>query len=152
MISSNYKPITGLPMIPLASILLLCIQMMVFAQEYVESSGQTMPFDLKAGAKAAWDKTVSGVRTSPGIHSKTSAFRLTCLVDMEKLIFVATGNNPAQEASLSIYRLDGVLVDRASSSTANMFTFDKCLSNGYYWVRLESNGKSLALTRMLLAR
>jgi hypothetical protein len=139
-------------MLRLAILCALFLQMLASAQEYVEASGQTVIFDLKAGAKAAWDKNASPVQRPQFTKAKQRVFSISGLIDNNQITCNISGPLPVTGAAISIYRLDGMLVDRISLTSAHTIILKKQISNGYYWLRLELNKKSLAVTRLLVAR
>jgi hypothetical protein len=60
-----------------AMVLCLLIPGCLYAQQYIEASGQTVAFDLKAGARAAWNNQGSGV-FHPSITSASRVSPIVC--------------------------------------------------------------------------
>jgi hypothetical protein len=122
------------------------------AQSYFQSSGQTVVFDLKAGAHAAWDKNAAAVyphRSSPGrIAGKT----LHETIRSGKISYSIPGIALDSKTTLAIYSLSGNLMDREYSSLPGTFTIKDFIPNGHYVARLEMGRVPLQSTYLTIAR
>jgi hypothetical protein len=135
-----------------AVLLAVMIPALLCAQDYLEASGQTVAFDLTAGATAAWDPGAAPVYVPRVVKGERSSFLLSGSRDDGRYLFTVSGSTLPRGTTLAVYRLDGRLVSRASMTRANIFALETCPPNGYYWMRLEADGRALALSRMLVAR
>jgi hypothetical protein len=123
---------------------------MLHAQQYVEVSGQTKPFDLKAGAKAAWDNSSAAIR-KPADAAIQKPFSIICPRIGEIQRFIVSGRALAG-SFLCIYSVRGGLVERASLTQSNTFTLSEKLRKGYYAARIENETKTFYGTHFLITR
>jgi hypothetical protein len=132
--------------------MIFLIPALLYAQNYVEASGQTVVFNLAAGAKAGWDKNASPIR-SPRITNQASSRNvISGLINQKYVSFTIRSQEKQQPLSIAVYRFDGRLLTRAPVSNTNTIALDHPLPNGCYWLRLESNSKALATTRLWVTR
>jgi hypothetical protein len=127
-------------------IFLISFSFQVFSQQYIEASGQTKSFDLKAGAKAGWDNTVSGIRLAPG----TSSFRpFIAFINQRNMII--EGAIPAG-SSCMLYSLSGQLCARLALTPNNTFILPYNLNSSYYIARIKTSSSVLSTITFLAAR
>jgi hypothetical protein len=130
----------------------LIVTALIYAEDYIEASGQTVAFNLSAGAKAGWDKNASAIRSPRIINQTTSRSVISGLINQKYVAFSIRSQEKQQPLSIAVYRFDGRLLTRAPVSNTNTIALDHPLPNGCYWLRLESNGKALATTRLWVTR
>jgi hypothetical protein len=130
------------------TILLICLSFSLFAQEYTEASGQTVAFNLKAGATAAWDKAASGIiRAIPNTRASIS---IKHQMNGNRYLTIA-GNIPAG-SRCTIYSLNGQIRLTQSLSARNEILLTGRIQAGYYIARIESGSSILSTVHFLEAR
>jgi hypothetical protein len=129
-------------------ILLISFPFLVFSQQYIEASGQTKSFDLKAGAKAGWDNTASGIRLAPGATGFRSFISITKQFQRNLAI---EGAIPAG-SSCALYSLNGHLCARLVLTPNNTFILPNNLNAGYYIARIKTPSSVLSSITFLATR
>ena len=129
-----------------AMALALCLG--VSAQNYVEASGQTNVFTLKAGAKAGW----TGVLMVQRAVGRTLPITLTAARSNGAVSFNISGQKPPTGATLAVYAVNGELLERATQSLDGSFHLNRTFADGFYTVRLEKAGQTIVSTNFLAAR
>jgi len=128
-------------------LMILITAIALYAQNYFEASGQTVAFRLAAGEKAGWNKNALA-RIPHAARRSSSSFTITKMIDRYTVSFTIDCQYKQQPLAIAIFRLDGHLIKRVSSAKAGKIAFNPPLPNGCYWLRLESNNKAIATTRL----
>jgi hypothetical protein len=124
--------------------------LVVFGQEYVEASGQTVVFDLKAGAKAGWNNTVSVFMSQ---RANATAPRIAFTMDNLGRLSFSLGNNPAaKNITLTICNAAGAVIEKSPLSNQKFLVLGRIFTNGYYIARIDADGKTITNTSFVVAR
>jgi hypothetical protein len=130
-------------------IILLSLPVVIVAQEYIEASGQTVVFELKAGAKAGWNTT--GVFLQR--HNGSRAISINRITDNHgRLSFVIAGAPSAKNIILTVFNAMGSTVEKVSMPAGKILPLSAVLANGYYTARIESAGRIMMNTSFVVAR
>jgi hypothetical protein len=148
----NYYYLTGdSDMKAVLLFLITLIPCAVFAQDYIEASGQTVAFELKAGSTAAWNSGGSSVLYSQPVKSNQSI-----LVRMQadrKTISVTNVASSQSHPVFELFSVNGCRLARASlSSGSQSLSLKTSLTPGYYLARVKQNGTTIHTTTFFVAR
>jgi hypothetical protein len=122
----------------------------VFGQEYVEASGQTVVFELKAGAKAGWNNTV-GIFMSQRANAMAPCINFT--MDILGRLSFSLGNYPAaKNIILTVCNAAGAVIEKSPLADQKPLMLGRILSNGYYIARIDADGKTITNTSFVVAR
>jgi hypothetical protein len=144
------KKYKGVLMNRIGFLLTVITPLILYAQQYVEVSGQTQSFDLKAGAKAAWNNSSAAIHR-PADAANQKPFSLVCPKIGETRRFVVNGQAIAG-SHLCIYSVRGELVSRTSLTQNNTFILSEKLKNGYYAARIDNEARASYGTHFLMTR
>lgn len=113
---------------------LLAVPILVWSIEYNESSGQTRPFNLIAGAKAEWDNPFGTNISASAITVISNSKRIVAKPNpFNSLINLGWTLKSNEQASLAIYDMMGRKVACMSQSRADHFRWNaEHLSSGVY--------------------
>jgi hypothetical protein len=121
----------------------------VWAQEYVEASGQTNVFDLKAGAKAGWNTSGSGILYTQKIDKIRM---LTIRLNADRKAISIT-NSGAANSSFELFSVNGTRLVRAMvAGQSPMVLLKSPLLPGYYLARMKSNGLTIHTSTFFVSR
>ena len=120
----------------------------IAAQEYVEASGQTAVFTLKAGAKAPW----SGILMMQRSAHSSLPISLSASRNGATISFSVIGQKAPSAATIAIYAVNGSLLERVSQSNDGFFHLSRSFADGFYTVRLEKAGQTIVSTNFLATR
>ncbi|MDD5674591.1 MAG: T9SS type A sorting domain-containing protein [Chitinivibrionales bacterium] len=128
--------------------LFFCFPCFLFAQQYTEMSGQTVVFNLSAGAKASWNSAAAKV-ISPAIASPLrKAFALTSR-DGKSVTYGFDNSNAS--VNMVVYSLAGARL-KTVALAAPFGSVNLNLANGYYLLRLERPAAPVFCTPLLITR
>jgi hypothetical protein len=130
----------------------LCFSGCLFAQTQFEASGQTVPFTLTAGAKAAWDHTATAIKNPIVATRNEITFSVFRNPSFGTVVFAAAGMKPGTEAKITIYSINGKIADMLLLNGVNTIELKNRLVNGIYYARLEIAGKMVKTSTFLVMR
>jgi hypothetical protein len=133
----------------IAMIVSAIIPCSLLAQEYVEASGQTNVFDLKAGAKAGWNTSGSGILYTQKIDNiRIMNIRLNA--DRKSISITTSG---ARNLSFDLFSVNGTRIIRTPvAGQSPMVLLKSPLLPGYYLARMKSNGLTIHTTTFFVSR
>jgi hypothetical protein len=138
--------------IKLGLLALASIAITACAQEYVEASGQTVVFNLAAGAKAAWNPQGSPVihQAFPPQLSAISSMKIQSIGTSTKFIIT---KNAAMGAQLKLFDIRGQLKDEfILDKSSEQITLPKRYSAGRYLARLTSGASTIVTQSFTVVR
>jgi|GEM_PF-894888 hypothetical protein len=127
--------------------LVIALPCALFAQNCLESSGQTKAFTFAPGAKAAWDHSSVSVKNH-ALAGKSASISIRQASTTE-IAFAVHGMHTPVRAAISIYSMDGKKVCTVTVDDQSKALFNKRLAKGVYRAQLEADGKVLKTTMFL---
>lgn len=128
-------------------------QITVFGQDYYQVTGQTVPFELKAGNKAAWDHNAQGVfisKKGPALPYQIAIVNVMGGKTLELRVICGRLPGPGR---LSVFNIQGMKIYVGEfRENQRSLVLNKPLPNGQYFAQLSIKGKAIATTRFLVAR
>jgi hypothetical protein len=133
-----------------AFLLLGLLPALLFAQVYIEATGQTQPFTLAAGAKAAWNP--AGSATETGGHSSFAAPAMSVYPNPSHSGITFKVSGCQGQTLVNIYNVLGKKVQSLDFSQKGRTSITAAMPNGIYFARLVVNSRMTQSTRFLVVR
>ena len=119
-------------------------------QDCTVFSGQTVPFTLAAGAKAAWDPNPTGLRTF--LRPEKKAIVLLVRSHAGRVNFILSGITGIANPKISVFAIDGRYLGSATMYTPAYGMFTSHLPPGIYLARCTADGTVLQTVRFVAGR
>jgi len=128
---------------------LFFLPVLAAAQVYYSAYGQTVPFTLTAGAKAAWHEGIA-VETSPSALLNLPSMSIYPIPSSGCPRIVVSGAKGS--VIVSIYNVAGKKIRALDFSGGKGAALVKTMPNGIYFARMAVNGQIKQTTRFLVVR
>jgi hypothetical protein len=132
------------------SLMIFVLPFMLYADTCIVASGQTRPFTLTPGAKAAWNKPISGVHQRNVQSLNGGSFSVYQLPD-GAIGFKTPGIKNDALLKISLFSVSGRKISAAEMDGRTSGVFAKKLVPGIYLARLDADG-IIKTTRFMVGR
>ena len=132
------------------TLFLLCmLPVLCLGQSYIEASGQTVPFLLSAGQKAAWNSSGASLEKSGQPICLPASLAINPNPSKGIVLFNASG---VSKGKVSVFAVSGRKTCEVILQDGRGVLFNHLLPNGLYFARLKSGGKVLFTKSFLVVR